>query len=139
MKKTLSLLFFGACSLLVLLPTACMRDMASPTSVPNTTPVPTATPMPVTSAAVTAVNYVFNPSAVTITHGNAVAFELGGGTHLLYIDNGAGTCAQNYTSWPQTITFPTAGTFNFHCAYHSGCGTTSCSGCTGMVGQVVVQ
>ena len=144
MKRDTSPLFVSAFCLLVLLPSACVRSLVTPTQTPpapsGPTLTPTPTPIPVTSAAVTASNYMFSPSAVTITHGNAVAFELGGGTHSLYIDDGAGTCAQNYSTWPQTIVFPTAGTFSFHCGYHSSpCYTTSCTGCTGMIGQVIVQ
>ncbi|HUO57132.1 MAG TPA: hypothetical protein VMV05_03050 [bacterium] len=101
---------------------------------------PTAT-VPATSAVTATGGNVFSPSSVTITAGGNVTFVFGGGvTHSLYIDNGAGTCAQSYITWPQTITFPATGTYNFHCQYHSPCGTTSCNGtCTGMVGQVIVQ
>jgi len=127
MNKFICLLLFGACGLLALSHLACG---SSPSTTPAMTPANT----------ITATSYNnFSPSSVTITHGSAVTFVLGGGTHSLYIDNGSGTCAQSYTTWPQVITFPTAGTFSFHCQYHSGCGTTSCSGCTGMVGQVIVQ
>ncbi|HEY5038699.1 MAG TPA: hypothetical protein VIJ93_06480 [bacterium] len=125
MNKIFTLLFCGACGLLALLPLAC----AGTPSTPITTSMGTVT---ATSGS------TFSPASVTITHGSAVTFVLGGGTHTLYIDNGSGTCTQNYSTWPQTINFPSAGTFNFHCSLHTGCGT-SCSSCTGMVGQVIVQ
>src|SRR5580658_2906021 len=115
MKKLFLILFCGAIGLLASMHLGCDRSSTAPS----------------TSAAVTATgSLTFSPSSVTITHGGTVEFVLGGGTHTLYIDNGSGTCAQNYSTWPQTITFPTAGTYSFHCSIHSGCGTSSCSGCT---------
>ena len=110
---------------------------------PTTYGVPTSTPTPAPlTAAVTAVtaSLTFSPSTVTIMHGGAVTFALSGAAiHTLYIDNGAGACAQTFLSYPQTITFLSSGTFNFHCSNHSPCGTTVCTACTGMVGTVVVQ
>ncbi len=126
MNRIFLLSLWGALGLLFLLPLACAT---SPT-----------TPQTTTAGTVTATtSATFSPSTVTIMHGHAVTFVLGGGTHSLYIDNGSGTCAQNYSTWPQTINFPTAGTFSFHCQYHSPCGTGSCASCTGMTGQVIVQ
>ncbi len=125
MNRIFLLSLWGALGLLALLPLACSSTPSSPMGPAGT----------VTAEG----SNVFSPSAVTITHGGAVTFVLGSGTHSLYIDNGSGTCAQHYTTWPQTISFPTAGTFSFHCQYHSPCGTGSCSSCTGMTGQVVVQ
>jgi plastocyanin len=126
MNKIISLLFFSICGFLASLPMGCTGGPSTPTTGAAGTVTATGSD-------------TFSPSAVTIMHGSAVTFVLGSGTHSLYIDNGSGTCAQHYTTWPQTITFPSAGTFSFHCQYHSPCGTTSCSSCTGMTGQVIVQ
>jgi plastocyanin len=126
MNKNFSILFFAACGLWVSLSLACNKTPSNPVSTAANTVTATT-------------GDVFSPTSVTITHGSAVTFVLGGGTHSLYIDNGSGTCAQSYTTWPQVITFPTAGTFSFHCQYHSPCGTSSCSSCTGMTGQVIVN
>ncbi len=132
MKNIFSLLFSAGLGLLVLQPLACGDSPSAPAAPAGGTPAP---------GTVTATSgNTFSPAAVTITHGNAVTFVLGGGTHTLYIDNGSGTCAQNYSSWPQTITFPSVGTFSFHCSIHApACGTASCVSCTGMTGQVIVQ
>ncbi len=128
MNKILTVLFYFACGLLALLPLACTSSPSAPATMTSTARTVTATG-----------SSTFSPGSVTIMHGQAVTFVLGSGTHSLYIDNGSGACAQNYSTWPQTITFSTAGTFSFHCQYHSPCSTTSCSACTGMVGQVIVQ
>lgn len=137
MKKLMTILACGAFGFLIILHFACSSS-STPTGGYGNSPTPT--PVPGGSGLVTATtSNTFNPAAVTITHGNAVTFVLGGGSHTLYIDNGSGTCVQNYNTWPQTITFPTAGTYHFHCSNHSTCGTSSCSACTGMAGFVVVQ
>lgn len=85
-------------------------------------------------------SYNFSPSAVTIKSGMTViwdkSFACG---HTLTIDNGAGACVTNYSCYPVTLNFPDTGTYNFHCDYHSSCGPTACTNCTGMVGRVVVQ
>lgn len=130
MKKYISLLLYAACSLAVLLPMACGSNPSSPTQAQS----PSGPTINATSSD------TFSPSTVTITHGSTVNFLNNSGiTHTLVIDNGSGTCAQSYTTWPQVISFPTAGTFSFHCTIHSSCNTSTCTGCTGMVGTVVVQ
>ena len=109
---------------------------------PTTYGVPTATPTqaPLTAAVTALISSTFNPASVTIFRGGAVTFVLGAGTHSVYIDNGSGVCGTNYTLFPSTVPFPTAGTYNFHCQYHSPCALTTCNAtCTGMVGTVVVQ
>jgi plastocyanin len=127
MNKIFWFLFFAFCGLSVLIPLACSSTPSAPASTAANTVNATNTD-------------VFSPTSVTITHGGAVTFiNVSGVTHTLYIDNGSGTCAQNFTTWPQVVTFPTAGTFNFHCSIHSPCGTTSCTSCTGMTGKVIVQ
>jgi plastocyanin len=101
----------------------------------------------------------FVPAQVTITHGQSVVWDssVGSGSHTVQIDSfsgstvpgaGCGTTT-NYTSFPITIAFPTAGTYYYHCTNHSNCGTSGCGLCaatpgatTGfgnMVGSVVVN
>lgn len=85
-------------------------------------------------------SFSFNPASVTIRAGMTVLWDNSFGcSHTLNIDNGAGACVTNYTCYPVTITFPNTGTYSFHCNYHSGCGPSSCTSCTGMAGTVVVQ
>src|SRR5271170_6455401 len=82
----------------------------------------------------------FTPNSVTISQGQSVTWTLSSGTHTLYIDNTTGTCSQNFSTWPVTVTFNTPGTYHYHCSIHSSCGTTSCaSTCPGMVGVVIVN
>lgn len=131
MNKIFTLLFYVVCGFVSLLPLAC--GSGSSPATPATNPTGTGSTVTATSGD------VFSPTSITITHGGAVTFTLSGGTHTLYIDNGSGICAQNYSTWPQVITFPTAGTYHFHCSIHSPCGTGSCSACTGMAGMVIVQ
>ena len=131
-----ALILFSLCGGLSLLSLGCPYDG---TRYPTIYGMPTSTPTP-TSSSVAASNFAFSPSAVTITRGGSVTFTNAGGTHTVYLDNGAGTCATNYTVFPTTVTFATAGTYYFHCQYHSSCGTTTCgASCTGMAGFVVVQ
>jgi plastocyanin len=136
MNKVLNLLFFAACGFLVSLPMACNNSTS--TSAASATPTPTTVGLSATVNATA--GDVFSPASVTITHGGAVTFAEIGGSHTLVIDNGSGTCVQNFTTWPQVVTFAAAGTYSFHCTIHSSCTTTTtCTGCTGMVGQVIVQ
>lgn len=81
----------------------------------------------------------FNPSAVTIKSGMTVIWDSSFGFfHNLVIDDGASNCVTTYT-YPATIAFPAAGTYSFHCAFHSPCGFSSCADCTGMAGTLLVK
>jgi plastocyanin len=125
---------------------ACSNN--SSTSSPVTSS-PTATPNPSVVVGATiayggATNY--NPPNVTITHGQAVVWDTTLNGHTVYLDNYTGTSttcgsSTNNTSFPVTITFPTAGTYYFHCTVpgHSPCGSSTCGMCTGMAGSVVVN
>lgn len=140
MKKISRFLVFAVCALLLLI-LSCDKNTFVPVqtaSAPGATPTATGA---ASSATVNATNTnVFSPASVTITQGGSVTFLNNSGvTHTLVIDNGSGTCSQIYNTWPQMIVFPLAGTFSFHCSIHSSCGSSVCSGCTGMTGQVVVQ
>src|ERR1035438_2789198 len=86
-------------------------------------------------------NFSFIPSAVTIKTGMSVIWDGSfNGSHTAYIDDAAGNCVTNFTSFPVTGTFSSHGTYHYHCQYHSPtCGTTICSAaCTGMAGVIVV-
>jgi plastocyanin len=116
---------------------------ATPTS--GTTPV-------VIAATVGAVGNAFSPNTMTITHGQAVVFNSTlSGAHTVYVDGfsgdptpvaGCGTPIVNTTTFPVTVIFSTAGTYDFHCANHSGCNNAQCGICLGgfnMVGSVTVN
>ena len=125
---------------------ACSNNPATSSPVASS---PTATPVPgaVVGATISyggSLNY--NPSTVTITHGQAVVWDNTLSGHTVYLDNYTGTSttcgsSTNNTAFPVTITFPTAGTYYFHCAItgHSPCGSSTCGMCTGMAGSVVVN
>lgn len=69
----------------------------------------------VTAAAhtVTASNFAWTPSSLTIAVGDTVTFTNSGGTHNWVSDSGLGSC-----SLPCTKTFPTSGTSRYHCGVH---------------------
>ena len=82
----------------------------------------------------------FKPSAVTILSGSTVTWDSSFRVfHTFDNDDGASNCVTDYYSYPITITFNNPGQYNFHCDYHSSCGAGVCSGCTGMVGYVLVK
>lgn len=85
----------------------------------------------------------YSPSSVTITHGQAVRFNVPGHTVDLDDGTGTGTCMHNYTSFPVAVTFTNPGTYYFHCEVtgHASCGGsgTCPSSCSGMVGMVKVN
>ncbi len=147
MKNILTMSFL-LCSL-ICVAMACSQQSA--TISPTTTSSPTATPTASSASGVGAnVSYGgslnYSPAGVTITHGQSVAWDssLTGHTVLLDNYNGTGTTcgsSTNYSSFPVTVNFPTAGTYYFHCAVpgHSPCGSSTCGTCTGMAGFVQVN
>lgn len=64
--------------------------------------------------------FLFRPAALTVRVGARVTFvDLDSASHTATADNGTafdtGTLVQRQS---KTITFPTAGTFAYHCAFH---------------------
>jgi hypothetical protein len=99
---------------------------------------PTLTPTPVI---VISVGTSFSPTALTVSSGTVVTFNVAS-IHTVHIDNGAGSCSINYTSFPVGVPFSGAsGTiYHIHCDVHSACGAGSCAvTCTGMVMTVAIQ
>ncbi len=90
---------------------------------------------------------VFNPTAVTITHGESLVFYYASGFHTADVNDGTntGTChSYNFESSTAgdavTQVFTTAGTFPFYCEVHGSCSSGCLGGpCSGMTGNVVVQ
>lgn len=93
-----------------------------------------------TTVTITNSGTTFTPSAVTIVANDTVIWDIAPG-HTLAYETTAGTqaCSATFSSFPVTQTFTAAGTYYFHCTFHSSCTGTTCGACTGMAGQVVVQ
>jgi plastocyanin len=116
----------------------------------------TVTPTPPTATAVTltgnsAANYAFNPSPVTIVSNGSITFidqTNYGSPHVIWVDNGSGVClgASSAVTVPtggSTVVaggpYANAGTYHYHCIYHSFCGMTTCNAtCTGMAGVIYI-
>lgn len=89
-----------------------------------------------TSGSVGAGNVVM----LTAHVGDAISLP-GSGTHPLYFYNGS-TCVYSADTSSHVYTFPSTGTYNFHCGNHAAtCTTTTCSAtnCTQMAGVVTVN
>ena len=73
----------------------------------------------------------FSPSSITISAGSAVAFDnISNTTHnVTFTTPGAPQDVSDFSSGTQSVVFPTAGTYNFHCTIHG----------LSMSGVVVVQ
>jgi plastocyanin len=139
-KKILTFSFLFC--FLIFVVVACSQQSATVTNPASATATPTPSIQTISYGGAT--NY--SPSAVTITHGQSVIWDssLAGHTVLLDNYNGSGTTcgsSTNYSSFPVTVNFPTAGTYYFHCTVpgHSPCGSGTCGTCTGMAGSVQVN
>ncbi|MGH8925525.1 MAG: cupredoxin domain-containing protein [Acidimicrobiia bacterium] len=83
-------------------------------------PTTTTTAGPATSVTITATNFAFSPSSVTINIGDTVQWVLGSGSHTTT----SGAFPNPDGRWDQTITAPVAvvftqsGQFNFFCRFH---------------------
>jgi plastocyanin len=78
--------------------------------------------MPASAAdqSVTASEFQFSPSDVTIDIGDTVTWTNAGGTHNVEFDDGSYTQppTPSSSSWTVDRTFNTAGTFRYHCGFH---------------------
>jgi plastocyanin len=73
----------------------------------------------------------FNPSQVTIAAGSSITFNNGSGTthNVTFTTAGAPANVADFASGTRVVTFPTTGTYNYHCTIHG----------LSMSGVVVVQ
>jgi plastocyanin len=74
------------------------------------------------TASVTAnANNTFSPTPVTITAGGTVTWSnMGGGNHNVHFnDQAAALNSPSTSNWTTSRTFPTAGTFTYHCDIHT--------------------
>lgn len=114
----------------------------NPTNATTATATPTTLAVVVAATVGTTGSFNFVPATSTITHGQAVVWNSTlNGSHTVQIDNnpssngtGCGTTPTNYTSFPITITFPTAGTYYYHCTNHSSCASGGCGTCVATPG-----
>jgi plastocyanin len=77
----------------------------------------TLAPLPLAQATgftVTASNFTWTPSSLTVSVGDTVTFTNSGGSHSWVSDSGLGSCS--LPCGPQT--YSTAGVFNYHCGVH---------------------
>ncbi len=147
--EKIALLFIGLFSLawLVVACTNTGTTGSGGTSTGGSSATATFTPIVTVAATVGGSGTLFTNANPTITHGQAVVFDSTlSGAHTVYLNGfsgmtvpGGGCGFASYTSFPVTVTFPTAGTDDFRCSIHSACGTSSCSGCTGMIVTITVN
>jgi plastocyanin len=92
-------------------------DMAmAPAPMP---PAPAPTAPPATSAAVTVMDNFYTPPNVTISAGGTVTWTwAGANSHTVTSNTGAFDSSPPKTSGTFSFTFPTAGTFPYHCLVH---------------------
>jgi len=123
------------------LPVACENGFpfGHRTSAPVAPPNPSFVSVTITAALPTSY-----PATIAISPGGTVVFvNESGYDHTLQPDDGAGVCQTdnflgNTTS--VTLTFPGAGTYNYHCNYFGLCFDFAClSPCSGMAGIIIVQ
>jgi hypothetical protein len=73
----------------------------------------------------------FSPASITIATGTSITFNNGSGTthNVTFTTVGSPANVPNFASGTQTVAFPTAGTYDYHCSIHG----------LSMSGVVVVQ
>ncbi|PYO39094.1 MAG: hypothetical protein DMD29_10440 [Gemmatimonadetes bacterium] len=79
-----------------------------------------------TATKVCALDNVFNPLTLTVTHGTTVTWQNGGGnTHTVTNDPGSADTYDMTVSAGGTVThtFSNAGTYTYHCTFHGAPGT----------------
>ena len=149
---------------ITLTPTVTLTATITYTPTITFTPTVTATAAPVTitvstaSSGLSSTGFIYTAPGVTNSVGGPLNLTANVGdtiilpansTHPLWFDNGSATClvTGGTTSGPVTYTFPSTGTYRFHCGNHgSGCGGTGngnpiCGSttCTAMAGTITVN
>lgn len=84
---------------------------------------------------------------VTAHVGDTVVLPNVNGFHPLYFDGGSTTCLYNGSGDPATsftYTFPSTGTYYFHCGFHAancsqGLGSCGSTNCTALAGVITVS
>ncbi len=84
-------------------------------------------------------NYKWKPSITSVVHGTKVTWKAVTGSHT--VTSIGKNWSKNVTlnsGQTTSFTFQTAGTYRFHCTFHSTYNPTT-KKCTGMCGKVVVS
>jgi plastocyanin len=102
----------------------------SPTS-PGNPGTPGATCTPGNGTVCLVSSNAFDPSQVSIAAGSSITFNNGSGTthNVTFTTAGSPANVSDFASGTRVVTFPNAGTFNYHCTIHG----------LSMSGVVVVQ
>jgi plastocyanin len=124
MKKLQVLLGVLIVGLTVLAFVGCSKDSSNPSSPTYSTPTPKTQPNTVTMSGMT-----FSPVSLTIAKGTTITWQNDDGVaHTSTSDTGVWDTGNIPAGSSKTTTFATAGTFPYHCTYHSM-----------MTGTIVVQ
>ena len=109
--------------MVLLLATACGGSGGSNTPAPAAPSAAAAGPTCATGLGtgqqVAIANFSFTPGTLTVSHGGTVSWTNGdSATHTVTFDNGP-DCGNLATGTSATVTFPSAGTFAYHCKIHA--------------------
>lgn len=105
--------------------TGCSKDSSNPTSSSSTGPSPT----PPSPNTVTMAGMTFSPATLTVSVGTMVTWKNDDGiAHTSTSDTGVWDTGNLAPGASSTTTFTKAGSYPYHCTYHSG-----------MKGTIVVQ
>lgn len=99
---------------------ACSKSKSDPTPTDPTNPTNPTNPGGGTTNAVSIKNFAFSPATITIKAGEAVTWTNGDSApHTATEDAGAFDSGSLATGAKYSKTFATAGTFTYHCSFHS--------------------
>jgi plastocyanin len=84
---------------------------------------------------VTATDYTFLPDPVTVTVGEKVTWNNGGGAHNVHFDDNSfiEPMMVDSTAWSVSRTFPTTGSFRYYCELHGAQGGSGMAGTVNVV------
>ena len=124
MKKHLITMTMIALSVGLVAISGCGNGYSSPSSYSSTPPAPPSSPNTVAMASMS-----FSPSTMTVARNTTITWKNDDGvTHTATSDGGQWNTGDIVGGASKSITFTTAGTFTYHCTYHSM-----------MTGTIIVQ
>lgn len=93
----------------------CSKDSSNPYGTSSSPPPPTPSPNTVSMYAM-----AFSPANITIAKNTTITWQNNDGVaHTSTSDTGAWDTGNIGAGQSKTTTFSTAGTFSYHCSYHS--------------------